>query len=395
MIEYTDAELMQLFREFESDTVERKRSWAGRVDIRKDVCAFANDLPGNQKPSVIFVGVEDDGSCAGIDVDDKLLHNLAEMKSDGAILPLPSITVQRMVIDGCDVAVVVVQPSTDAPLRYQGRVWVRSGPTVQQATADEERRLSERHQASNLSVDLSPSDAQVSDLDLEFIENTYIPQAVSADVREQNRRPVDLQLQTLRLTNRDRPTRGAMIAFGRIPQFWEPGALVQFLRFQGDTTRMPIILQKMISGQLQQVVREVDRYVKTNIGVGLDFPSGPEEIRKPDYPGVAIEQVAHNAIMHRSYDRSNTPVRIYWFSDRVVIQSPGGLYGSVTPENIDLGVTSYRNPLIAEILYHLGFAQRFGLGLRIAKEAMQLNGNPRIEFGFASTHVTVTLRIAR
>ena len=186
-----------------------------------------------------------------------------------------------------------------------------------------------------------------------------------------------------------------MIAFGRIPQLWEPGALVQFLRFQGDTTRTPIILQKMISGQLQQVVREVDRYVKTNIGVGLDFPSGPEEIRKPDYPGVAIEQVAHNAIMHRSYDRSNTPVRIYWFSDRVVIQSPGGLYGSVTPENIDLGVTSYRNPLIAEILYHLGFAQRFGLGLRIAKEAMQLNGNPRIEFGFASTHVTVTLRIAR
>lgn len=99
--------------------------------------------------------------------------------------------------------------------------------------------------------------------------------------------------------------------------------------------------------------------------------------------------------MHRSYDRSNTPVRIHWFSDRVVIQSPGGLHGSVTPENIDSGATSYRNPLIAEIMYRLGFAQRFGLGLQIAREAMQLNGNPPIEFGFASTHVTVTLRSAR
>ena len=395
MIEYTDAELMQLSQEFESDTVERKRSWAGRVDIRKDVCAFANDLPGNQMPGVIFVGVEDDGSCAGIDVDDKLLRNLADMKSDGAILPLPSINVQRMAIDDCEVAVVVVQPSTGAPLRYLGRVWVRVGPTVQQATPDEERRLSERHQASNLSVDLRPSDARVSDLDLEFIENTYIPQAVSTDVREQNRCPMDIQLQTLRLTNRDRPTRGAMIAFGRIPQLWEPGALVQFLRFQGDTTRTPIISQKVIGGQLHQALREVDRVLKINIAVSSDFTSGPEEVRKPDYPGVAIEQVAHNAIMHRSYDWSNTPVRIHWFSDRVAIQSPGCLYGSVTPENISLGVTSYRNPLIAEIMYRLGFAQRFGLGLQIAREAMQLNGNPPIEFDFASTHVTVTLRSAR
>lgn len=170
---------------------------------------------------------------------------------------------------------------------------------------------------------------------------------------------------------------------------------MQFLRFQGDTTRTPVVLHKVVGGQIEQVVQEVDRLVRINTAVSSDFPSGPEEVRKPDYPSTAIEQIAHNAIMHRSYDRSNTPVRIHWFSDRVVIQSPGGLYGDVAPANIDTGVTSFRNPLIAEIMFHLGFAQRFGLGLRIARDAMEANGNPSMEFNFAPTFVSVTLRSTR
>lgn len=395
MAEYTHEELTQLFRGLESDTVERKRSWANRIDIRKNVCAFANDLPGNQMPGVIFVGVEDDGSCADIPVDDQLLRNLSEIKSDGAILPLPSLTVQRLVIDGCEVAVVIVQPSQDAPLRYNGRVWVRVGPTVQLANPNEERRLDERHRSSDRSLDLRPSDARMSDLDLHYIETMYIPKAVSMDVLRQNRRPLHHQLRTLRLAYQDHPTRGAMIAFGHTPQYWAPGARVQFLRFQGDSTRTPVIRQKAVGGRIQQVIQEVDELIKINIGVSSDFTSGPVEVRKADYPSAAIEQVAHNAIMHRSYDRSNTPVRIHWFSDRVVIQSPGGLYGAVTPANIDTGVTSYRNPLIAEIMFYLGFAQRFGLGLQVARDAMEANGNPSMEFNFAPMFVSVTLRSAR
>lgn len=395
MVEYSHEKLTQLFHGLESDTVERKRSWASRIEICKSVCAFANDLPGNQMPGVIFVGVDDDGSPAGIPMDSQLLRDLSEIGSDGAIFPLPSITVRRMVIDRCELAVVIVQPSPDAPLRYDGRVWVKVGPTVQLATPDEERRLSKRNRASDPSFDMRPSDARTSDLDLRYIETSYIPKAVSGDVLRQNRRPLNHQLRTLRLACQDRPTRGAMIAFGQNPQYWTPGARVQFMRFQGDTTRTPVVLHKAVGGQIQQVVQEVEQLIKINIRVSSDFTSGPVEIRKADYPSAALQQVAHNAIMHRSYDRSNTPVRIHWFSDRVTIQSPGGLYGRVTPANIDTGVTSYRNPLIAEMMFHLGFAQRFGLGLRIARDAMEANGNPAMDFDFAPTFVNATLRSAR
>ena len=96
--------------------------------------------------------------------------------------------------------------------------------------------------------------------------------------------------------------------------------------------------------------------------------------------------------MHRSYE-TNAPVRIYWFDDRVDIESPGGLYGRVTRANIEEGVTDYRNPLVAEIMYHLGFAQRFGVGIPIAKEALRDNGNPPLELRASTSNVTATVRM--
>lgn len=98
--------------------------------------------------------------------------------------------------------------------------------------------------------------------------------------------------------------------------------------------------------------------------------------------------------MHRTYEGTNAPTRLYWYADRIEIQNPGGLYGRVNESNIGTGATDYRNPLVAEAMHHLGFAQRFGLGIPLAKEALAQNGNPPLEFEFTSTHVRVTIRPA-
>lgn len=120
----------------------------------------------------------------------------------------------------------------------------------------------------------------------------------------------------------------------------------------------------------------------------------PREIQRPDYPIVALQQISRNAIMHRAYEGTNAPVRVHWYADRVEIQNAGGLYGKVNPKNFGRGATDYRNPLVAEIMVHLGFAQRFGLGVPLAKEALEKNGNPPPEFDFQPTHVGVTVRCA-
>ena len=70
------------------------------------------------------------------------------------------------------------------------------------------------------------------------------------------------------------------------------------------------------------------------------------------------------------------------------------LSGTGRPGVIFIGVEDYRNPLVAEIMHHLGFAQRFGLGVLLAHEELEKNGNPKPEFDFLPTYFEVVLRAA-
>ncbi len=126
----TDAELEALLDDVESDRAERKELLRGDAPdkIRQAVCAFANDLPGRGRPGLVFIGAKDDGSPSDLTVTDELLRQLADMRSDGNILPLPSITVEKRNLKGRDMAVVAVLPADAPPVRYKGRIWVRTGP---------------------------------------------------------------------------------------------------------------------------------------------------------------------------------------------------------------------------------------------------------------------------
>src|SRR5437016_4577591 len=164
-----DRELEILLQDLESDRVERKSSIAERDKMRQAICAFANDLPNHRQPGVVFVGVKDDGSCAHLAITDELLRTLADMRSDGNILPFPAMTVQKKKLDGCELAVIIVEPADAPPVRYNGRVWVRVGPRRATATAEEERRLTEKRRAKDLPFDLRPvTSATLDDLDLDL-----------------------------------------------------------------------------------------------------------------------------------------------------------------------------------------------------------------------------------
>ena len=395
MATYSDSELDLLLSDLESDLVERKESAADGRKIRRNICAFANDLPGNGCAGVILVGIRDDGSCASLTIDDRLLKRLADVHGEGDILPLPSMTVQKRVLNGCAVAVVTVEPAPDPPVRYRGRAWVRVGPSVREAGIADERMLGERRRAADLPYDMRPAaGVTIEALDLDFVRRHYLPNAIAPEVLDQNERPLAHQLQSLRLVQGATPTWGTVLAFGTDPQAFVPGAYVQFLRIDGAEITDPIRDQKQLTGRLDDVLRRLDELLELSISVRTDVAGALRERRRPDYPLDALRQLAHNAVMHRTYEGTNTPVRIHWFSDRVEIASPGGLFGRITPENFGMGDTDYRNPLLAEIMHHLGFAQRFGLGVRLARQALAANGNPPPEFDFQPTLVVATVRIA-
>ncbi len=90
-----DAELIDRIEGGESDRVEFTASTADLDKFREAICAFANDLPGNGEPGLLFIGLQDDGRCAGSTIDDRLLQTLGGLRTDGKILPFPVMEVAR------------------------------------------------------------------------------------------------------------------------------------------------------------------------------------------------------------------------------------------------------------------------------------------------------------
>ena len=395
-----DAELEQLMDDLESDRVERKESASDGNSIRQAICAFANDMPDHRAPGVLFAGVRDDGECARLPITDELLCRLSDMRSDGNILPLPALTVEKRTLKGCEVAVVIVQPADAPPVRLRGRTWIRVGPRRATASPQEERRLSEKRRARDLPFDLHPiTAASTTDLNEGLFRSTYLPEAVAADVLAENARTLDHQLASLRfVTPGDPPipTVVGLLVVGTSPADFIPGAYVQFLRIRGSELTDSISNRKELSAPMPELLRRLDEVMEAHIQVATEIGEHTTEVRRPDYPLSALQQLTRNALLHRDYQTSNAPVRITWFDDRIEIQNPGGPYGQVTRENFGgPGITDYRNPHLAEALKTLGFVQRFGVGIQIARKELAGNGNGDPEFDVQDNHVLVVVRKRR
>jgi ATP-dependent DNA helicase RecG len=72
-----------------------------------------------------------------------------------------------------------------------------------------------------------------------------------------------------------------------------------------------------------------------------------------DYPVEALREAVVNALMHRDYSgwSHGTQVQIEMYADRLVVRNPGGLYGTVTEDDLgEEGVSSSRNPYLATLL---------------------------------------------
>ena len=149
-----------------------------------------------------------------------------------------------------------------------------------------------------------------------------------------------------------------------------------------------------MSGPLAELFRQLDELIAANIAYPTDLRGRTHDAR-PTYPIVALQELVRNAVIHRNYDGTASPVMLTWYSDRVEIMSPGGPYGAVTAETFGQpGLTDARNPALASAAKAIGFVQRFGSGIPRAQRALALNGNPAPEFRIEQNFVHVTVRMA-
>ncbi len=398
---YTDAQLEGMLAEIESDMAERKESFRGDAptSVREAVCAFANDLPDHRRSGVVFIGARDNGTPSGTPITDELLRQLADVKTDGNIVPPPTMLVEKRALRGAEIAVITVFPSDSPPVRCRGRVHIRIGPRRGIATVQDERILNEKRRHRDRPFDLNqlPS-AAIADIDRRRFEEEYLPAAFALDVLEANNRTYEQRLAATKMlwtADDPVPTVLGMLVLGTRTRDYLPGAYIQFLRVAGTELGDPIADEQVIDGPLAELLRRVDEKMEAHNRTAVDLTSGSQERRTSLYPMPALQQIVRNAVMHRSYEATNAPVRLTWYDDRLEISNPGGPYGSVIQENFGRpGITDYRNPNLAEAMRVQGFVQRFGVGIATARKVLAANGSPAPEFIISATHVAVILRPA-
>ena len=368
---------MDLLDSTETYRVEKTVSTTNIDKFSEAICAFANDMPGTGQNGYLLVGVRDDGSRCGLEVDDELLKRFASIRSDGNILPFPKMNVDTFSFDDGDVLVVEVVPCNMPPVRYRGRTFIRIGPRKDLATREEEELLTERRSGRFPTFDIIPCmEATIDDIDTRLFAMQYLPLAVDEETLRYDQRSVKERMASLRLYDlkNDCPTYAGIIMFGKNPKYFLFGDYVQYVYFNGKDEGADILNQYAFHGNLATMLPKIDVFVETALIRQYPVPvSALREKIVRNFPKWALRELVMNAIMHRDY-RGNAPIKLYQFPDRIEITNPGGLYGKARPENFP-NENDYRNPIVAECMRTLGYVNMFNHGIKRVQQELVENGN--------------------
>jgi ATP-dependent DNA helicase RecG len=192
------------------------------------------------------------------------------------------------------------------------------------------------------------------------------------------------------------PTLTGVLFFGRDPQRFYPSFTLTFLHFAGTSTtrsdpEAPLYLDnREFRGTLPEMINTARATVFEKLGK-RGVLDGFVRHDISEYPEFAYREAIVNAVAHRDYALQGSSIMIRLFSDRLEVQSPGGLGGNLTVDNIVYEQYT-RNPHIVRLLEDYGYVERRGLGVDRMIRVMAHAGLQPPSFDDRGSSFWVTLR---
>lgn len=234
--------------------------------------------------------------------------------------------------------------------------------------------------------------ATLADVDPDVLK--VLRNALEADAGkpEMARQPTEELLRNLGLMRGDDVTLAAVLLLGQPMALarWAPQHEVVFLRFQRQTR---YDVRHDLKGPLLNVLDALKRIFDAHLRLSTAEAGAFGEMHIPDLSWWAAREAVLNALVHRNYFLQQS-VMVEVHAGRVVVVSPGGFIGGVTPQNVLRHPPVRRNPLLAEVLQAIGFVNRAGLGVdRIYEELLRLGkAIPQYEADEAQVRLTIHTR---
>lgn len=310
-------------------------------DFASELVAFANGVGGT-----LFLGVDDAGSVVGVPAEkwgqaEQWVLNVATHNCDPPIRPeirrgaLPVPTNREVAV-----MLVVVPRGLFVHSTSGGRYHARFGSTKRRLTGPELARLFQERGRGYVFDEQQVFSATVDGLDWNRLEAFF--------GRSQKIPWLDL-LRNTRVTTRDedgldRPTVAGLLAFSADPARLLPSAYIEAACY-GDTrlTSDDLVHAERLAGpvadQIDARIAFVMHYMR----------HGRPASAKDAYDIDVVDEAIVNAVAHRDYSVSGSKIRLFLYSDRLEVYSPGKLPNGLAIEEMPYR-TFTRNQLLVTFL---------------------------------------------
>ena len=204
----------------------------------------------------------------------------------------------------------------------------------------------------------------------------------------------------LSITHQQIPTLASVLNFGIYPQGLLPQLAITAIVVPGqeigdiNDDGVRFLDNKRIEGILPEMLEEAILFCKRNMKIQtiIDKSTGKRK-DKTEYPINAIREAILNALIHRDYSAytEGTPIQICFFTDRLEIHSPGGLYGRMTVEDLGKAKPDLRNPTLATMSEFLLNTENRYSGIPTIRREMKEHNLPEPLFENRRNEFVVTL----
>lgn len=327
----------------EGPRVEFKREYSGSV--LKEIVAFLNSAGGQ-----LFIGVDDDGVPVGLADAGGAILQVENAVRDG-IRPDPSLFVSCAIdaSDGARTVVVTVLEGTQKPYYLAGKgirpegVYVRRGPSSAPASMTTIRRMIRESDG----VVFERRRSLEQDLTFEGLSRAFGRAGIELG---------DAQMRSLGLLSSNGVyTNLALILSEQCP------FKAKLARLSGTPEDFSFQDRAELSGSILSQLEDAYMFLDGVNRLSSTF-DGLERVDSRDYPDAALREALLNALVHRDYG-TNAPLLIKAFDDELQFVNLGGLMPDVEVEDVRNGVSSLRNPGLANVFYRLSLIEAYGTGL--------------------------------
>ncbi len=315
----------------------------------------------------IFIGVDDDGNVTGLTSGDvqrinQLLSNAASQNVKPAVNPLTEIAVindERIMI--IDVPKGINKPYQDK----NGVFWVKNGADKRRATSQEEiQRLFQ--DSGMVHADTSPARGMtMADIDMPYFRE-FFRKRYNESLDDQTV-PLSRTISNLNLGKNEELNITGGLLFGQSPSNRLPSFIVKAAAFPGKTLAQDTYIDSRdITGKMAEIFQQTINFILSNTRQ-VQKEQSVNSLGLPEISRIVLEELVTNALVHRDYFIT-APIRVFIFSDRVEIISPGHLPNNLTIENIKAGNSNTRNPVLASFACQILPYRGFGSGILRALE---------------------------